>query len=251
MSERPILFSAPMVRAILEGRKTQTRRVVKSPRMTAIADGKPCGPILFDLERAHSDSLKQCGYLHVPFAHPQDGWEKNPKHDTRMRVYCPHGSPGDRLWVKETYRVGMECDDTKPSDVESMPFSEDDPFTGVVHFEADGAPTEGFGKLRPGLFMCRWMSRITLEIVSVRVERLQEISEADAIAEGVQTHAQKYGLPEMKLHGTTPWYRYDGEACAAVSAKESYRTLWESINGPGSWSANPRVWVIEFRRIER
>lgn len=170
-------------------------------------------------------------------------------------VRCPYGATGDVLWVRESYRFGAEWDDTKPSGVPPVAFSEDDPHTGIVYYEADGLMARpednGWGELRPGMFMPRWASRLKLEIVSRWPERLHHITEADAIAEGVETHAQKYGLPESKLHGTTPWYRYDDKPYAAVSAVESYRTLWESINGAGSWAANPHVWRIEFRDISK
>lgn len=174
--EKPILFSGGMVRAILAGRKTQTRRIVKC----AIAIG---------------------------------GTDTN----------CPYGNTGDRLWVKETFCYTDESINVEPGYV----FRATDP---------DWSEMEGF-KWKPSIFMPRKASRITLEIVSVRVERLQAISEADAMAEGV----------EQMSHGFRDYSaRLD---CQLGDAKMSYFTLWESINGAGSWDQNPLVWVLEFKRI--
>jgi hypothetical protein len=174
MKERPILFSGPMVRAILDGRKTQTRRVVK----------------------LRNDS---CGDPIMP-------------NDPRMP--CPFGGPGDRLWVKETHG----------------------PSAGGMVYRADGgtACPDG-GKWRPSIFMPRWASRITLEVTGVRVERLQDISQADAMAEGV-TQGVYRGLTGSIV------------ATCEDQVVEGYRELWQSINGPGSWDANPWVWVVEFKR---
>lgn len=164
MKERPILFSGPMVRAILDGRKTQTRRVVK-PRQ---------------------------GML--------DDWTGLP---------CPYGKPGDRLWVRET------CYFEQPH--------------GEVIYRADPGSEKALDpeftglRWRPSIHMPRWASRITLEIVNVRVERLQDIRVDDARAEGVTA--------KWPVHG--------------------FRNLWQSINGFGSWDANPWVWVVEFRNMER
>lgn len=194
MKERPILFSAPMVRALLAGTKTQTRRVVKpQPMMVtnhrlAIWDGP-------------SAALQQ--------------------QRERMGRGCPYGQPGDRLWVRETwarddedgalfYRadvgLGGDADDWERN-------------------RLDGVPRY---RWRPSIHMHRRASRITLEITGVRAERLQDISEADAIAEGVKN----------SLH--LPGGRF---------AKENFAHLWWTINGDGSWEANPWVWVIEFKRV--
>lgn len=218
MRERPILFSGPMVRAILEGRKTQTRRVAKKPVR-------------------HPDF----GNLYTPGALVL---EHEPQHVIERA--CPYGQPGDRLWVREaTIRV------------------EDHGYKGPVYVESDEgracldgglAPdpddcveVEPYElRIRPSIHMPRSYCRIVLEIVSVRVERLQDISDADAQAEGVEGHYIEDG-----------WYWRNyllSDADAAVSpmltsAKGSFRSLWESINGAGSWAANPWVWAVEFRRI--
>lgn len=176
MKERPILFSAPMVRALLEGRKTQTRRIVKLPAKDGSGDNR----FVFD----DAEGRKRF-------------------------IDCPYGEPGDRLWVRETWR---------PAQVDGMAWY------------AATCGDETHERWKPSIHMPRWASRITLEITGVRVEQLQDISESDAIAEGV-----------------TP---SDMKAISCLDRNyHAYFMLWESINGSGSWDLNPWVWVIEFRRI--
>jgi hypothetical protein len=192
MKERPILFSGPMVRAILDGSKTQTRRVAKHPlAQAAVRINSYKGQSEFDCI--------------LP-----DG--------TGGIIQCPYGNPGDRLWVRETWaheRDGTGCPDD----------------TGVLYRATDpGWDDEGTGlRWRPSIYMPRWASRITLEITAVRVERLQSISEADARAEGVTPNA----------------FEQTSDNWGGVL----YRRLWEQINGPGSWHANPWVWAITFQRL--
>jgi hypothetical protein len=178
-TERPILFSAPMVRAILSGTKTQTRRVVKGMALLW---------------------LRPDGFTPEFTALPENG-------------LCPYGQPGDRLWVREAWRAW-------PDGVAYRADISDADLADAVH-----APW------RPSIHMHRAASRITLEITAVRVERLQDISEADAKAEGV----------------TRPVPMLDDDPSTYVDA---FGDLWASINGPGSWDSNPWVWVIEFRRVE-
>jgi hypothetical protein len=193
MAERPILFSAPMVRAILAGTKTQTRRVMS------------------DRHRWHF--IEATGDL----------------------ALCPYGQPGDRLWVREAWSTLPMYDAVKPSDM--APY-----YAGTIRYKADGHQS---GKLRPGMFMPRWASRITLEITGVRVERLQDISEEDAIAEGIEQ------MP-CQVPNTRLWRNYtpgNGWTSRVAIPQNSFRSLWESINGADSWNANPWVWVVEFRRV--
>jgi hypothetical protein len=223
MRERGILFSAPMVRAILEGRKTQTRRVVK-----------PQPP-------------DDCGSPQVGTYHPtivvRQEEQPGPQafgafsSDGEWVRPCHFGAPGDRLWVRESIRL----DRTE----QQRDWHGERAWASYV---ADGAPTklDSWGwKLStlPGMFLPRGLSRITLEVTGVRVERLQDISEEDAKAEGC------FGFdPEPAREGGTI-YSMKGRS-SAPSPVAHVRALWESINGPESWKANPWVWVVEFKRLE-
>lgn len=200
MKERPILFSGPMVRAILEGRKTQTRRLVK-PQPSYVIDFQ-CRTYQPALVDRHGEMYP--GPEVFGFYNEEHGWK------------CPYGAPGDRLWVRETWAPMLG---------------------GGIVYAADYSPErlkekDGHGFWKPSIFCRREASRLTLEIVSVRVERLQDITEADAIAEGCSD--------SMMVDGVPMW-------CSAV---EKYGELWDTINGPGSWAANPWVWVVEFKRVE-
>ncbi|MBI3103208.1 MAG: hypothetical protein HYY98_16900 [Burkholderiales bacterium] len=223
MTDRPILFSGPMVRALLAGTKTQTRRVVK-PQPRRVDGGVPFGDA-------------------PAWAHAEPG-------SAMMR--CPYGKPGDRLWVKETWRTARSLDNKSPNAIGEMCIDAGyrKPWAPLT-YEADGhrnTEWRGFemagdaepGKTRVSIHMPRWASRITLEITSVRVERLHDISEADALAEGV-AQAVRDRLPVQQCG------EYDTIDADPV---ELYQDLWESINGPGSWDDNPWVWVLEFRRID-
>jgi len=212
MKERPILFSAPMVRALLAGTKTQTRRVVKMKPHHQIEerdDGTPW-PWMHDGERN------------------ADSW-----------LACPYGQPGDRLWVRETWQGPLLQEFEIDADPDWHYASHLHQYQNPEHCEyaADGGPKPEYTDAddvmrqgwRPSIHMPRWASRITLEVTGVRVERLQGISEADAIAEGVRN----------SLH--LPGGRF---------ARENFEHLWWTINGDGSWESNPWVWVIEFKRVE-
>ena len=204
MKERPILFTAPMARALLDGTKTQTRRVVKPEgahhlfqfRGTTAAKGadEPTGEWAW------------CGSERVVNKH----------------IYCPYGKPGDRLWVRETWQAVSGND--RARHIMTHPR----PDRGWLEYAATPRADEPAYKWRPSIHMPRWASRIMLEVTGVRVERLQDISEADAMAEGVTAG------------------KYTGLDRAYARA---YSDLWEQINGPGSWDANPWVWVIEFKRF--
>ncbi len=173
---RPILFSAPMVRALLAGTKTQTRRAVKAKRQPA--------RLL-----------------------PGERWKWMPPP-------CPYGVIGDRLWVKETFLQMRIEHDSKIVYLASTDDTGDgrDARIGMLY------------KWKPSIFMPRWASRITLEITDVRVQRLNDITTEDALAEGVS--------PQDEF------------------AKLSYARLWRHINGDGSWDANPAVWAISFARVD-
>lgn len=224
MKERPILFSAPMVRAILAGTKTQTRRVCKPAQSHALS-----------------------AVVEVP--DPQErgqvyGGSHFGDEEGDVRFASPYGQPGDRLWVRETWLnlqgTGIERVTGDPS---RYAYAADTP-SGSHGDEC----RKNYGlKWRPSIHMPRWASRITLEITSVRVERLQNISEADARAEGIVSRRIGTGR-------CTGLRNAFGLACDesawAVDARQAYGHLWDQVNGPGSWEANPWVWVVEFRRVE-
>ncbi len=207
MRERPILFSAPMVRALLAGTKTQTRRVVKYQAPDLVDD---------------------------------DGWplvDRSIDGIGEVRAACPYGQPGDRLWVRESFM---------PIPLAAAPGPSQTPWS--IAYAAGGqtellAPSSynpalyNYERWTPSIHMPRWASRITLEVTGVRVERLQDISEADALSEGIERHADGNGFH------TEDGMRYSDDP------RESFASLWESINGPDSWGANPWVWIVEFKRI--
>lgn len=222
ITERPILFSAPMVRALLDGSKTQTRRVVK-PQPERCELG---GFITTDKQGRR-------------WAH---GLGSNEAGTRRNFLYrCPYGKPGDRLWVRETY-ADAGCRLTYRADAD------------------DGAHCQ-VKKWTPAIHMFRADSRILLEIISVRVERLQDISEADADAEGCERLDSEREVADWALCdrcGGTRLHRAlgpnggvieDVDCVECDTYVKRYKHLSESINGAGSWDANPWVWVVEFKRV--
>lgn len=240
MIERPILFAPSMALATVEDLKTQTRRLTKF-QPSHHWQGLP-GYV------AHVEFLDSAnGNLYVRFRHsiPQ-----NPHSDYGAWQRCPYGRPGDRLWGREAHRFVVGFDNRPPRDV-----SEGTP----VRYECDGVdlipgvgPAGGgwtWGKYRPPMFMPRWASRILLEITEVRVQRLHEISEEDAIAEGVQwldhppaCAGQQPARGWRGYENNQPLYR--------DSARDSFRSLWVSINGIDSWDANPCVWAVSFKKVQ-
>lgn len=248
MRERPILMSAPMVRATQRDidPKGQTRRILKPPTWVddeerAICElremakaGKTPGLALFD------DGRPIC------------------------RFVCPYGEPGDRLWVRETWALESLGDDGErivwAADRAAAWRSEP---KEIYFLESLYTPR----KWRPSIFMPRWASRITLEVTGIRIERLQDISEEDARAEGLaclskergQTYCAapppsstssraKYGIADRDgLPGTDdtgwPWHEWDADP------RKAFARLWVKINGAESWDANPWVWVVGFRRV--
>lgn len=212
MKERPILMSAPMIRAILDGRKTQTRRIV-NPQ-------PPCPDgIIFETDTAH------------PWQ-----WHGGVKAQSSEPIKCPYGQPGDRLWVRETW-----AEVTGPS-------RDEDPATfgnkGIIYRADEGNDSALLkGIWKPSIFMRRWMSRITLEITGIRIERLADISYDDAIDEGINTYSCD------GLHVAGVWEDYSNPRNGWRNPITSYKTLWESINGHGSWEANPWVWVLSFKQL--
>jgi hypothetical protein len=225
MKERPIIFSAPMVRAILAGAKTQTRRVVKLP-----ADAHSVrywAPPLGRSQPGYADPGINYWTADKSAEGQRDGTLSN--HLDR----CPHGQRGDRLWVREAWSRDEE---------DGALFYRADVGTGNEADDWQRNIDDGASGYRwkPSIFMPRCASRITLEVTAVRVERLQDISEADALAEGVSPKWEP-GCSGRLM-----------EAFGGFSfrpAASAYAELWEQINGSGSWDFNPWVWAIEFKRV--
>ncbi|WP_031521249.1 hypothetical protein [Siccibacter colletis] len=204
VTERGMIFNGEMVRAILDGRKTQTRRIMKPQPADDIARGVFPNPDAYGWK----SSLKH-------------------KHGSTTAHFCPFGQPGDRIWVRETFRVH-----SRATDVATLVYkaSERQIWTEQTHrvpVSVCNKPAV-IEKWTPSIHMPRWASRILLEITDVRVERLNSISEEDAKAEGAPTE------------------------CCVIGDKHflGFRSLWKDIYGDDSWQANPWIWVIEFKRIE-
>lgn len=225
MRERPIIFNADMVRAVLDGRKTQTRRIIQSP----------------------AKNMQASGHKVIEYREPGDKWYG--EHVFSMRnqsgtwcdytkeqflAKCPFGVVGDRLWVRESFYEHGHWQGGG-YDPEDSYFVSDK----QVLFPADGIQRpserkrEDFWRSRPSIHMPRWASRITLEITGVRVERLNSMTEKDALAEGC-----------LGGHDSIPGYHY------SATPHEHFHHVWQSIYGDDSWQANPWVWVVEFKRVE-
>lgn len=224
--ERPILFSGAMVRAILDGRKTQTRRIIKLP---------PAPETLGTWEPT------TIGGGSATFADGSPAPEMAAIWHTRTgeALTCRHGQAGDRLWVRETWQGPMwdgELED-RPADAHSPKYCQYAADGGPIpeYMDAEDNLRQGW---RPSIHMPRWACRLELEITGVRVERLNDCSEEDAIAEGI--------APELD-----GWTDYSNPSCQmCMNPVDSYRTLWNCINGVDAWDTNPFVWVVEFRRAE-
>lgn len=243
--ERPILFSAPMVRALLDGRKTQTRRLLKVPAAFTREDFDVMEPVQASTDRG-VDLPGQ--WMDMRTVESEGG-------PTMWR--CPYGVPGDRLWVKETHTFtgwdeDGDVDVTYDADGSRRPLVAlvDDYDVWVEkrtrHMMRSGAVVGDDGHVRmpegvrtpstPSIFMQRWASRILLEVTDVRVERPQDITFSAIRAEGVD-------CPEHDSPG--------GFCCSECpSLRRAWAELWESINGPGSWASSPWVWAVSFKVVE-
>lgn len=240
MTERPILFSAPMVRAILAGKKTQTRRLVK-PQPPAgceyVMNGAGDHALCFAAGTARSAS---------PVCVPPTA--RSADH----RLPCPYGIPGDRLWVREAFRSWRdtcyqrdvddehECDEHCDQTYVAYAATPREgyrprPDRARVTYLDESTPLESnrrlLGPWKPSIHMPRWASRLTPSVASVRVERLQEISEEDARAEGVEV---------LDDDGGQPW---------KDDARTAFRLLWDGLNGKRApWASNPWVWAVTFEK---
>jgi len=220
MRERPILFNGAMVRALLAGQKTQTRRAIKP---------QPFEASFLDAPGQHRPSLDEDGRLRVATS-------------TGVHLLtCPFGQPGDRLWVRESFT------DLRGTGIEHRP-NIDGPIQRYA-YSADTRPgspgdyaRKDYGiKWRPSIHMPRRACRLVLEITAVRVERLREISESDAIAEGADENV----LADIRLPRT---HARAGLPMVYADCREVFADLWDTTGG--DWDSNPWVWVIEFKRVE-
>ncbi|MBI6794663.1 hypothetical protein [Pseudomonas syringae] len=223
IKELPILFSAPMVRAVLSGQKTVTRRVVKV---------QP-----FDLSWSRRDHRFEYLAGRAVNGDEIDGfYAYSTRSGGEWSAKCPYGQPGDRLWVREAWQADAQVNAIAPREL-----SHGEP----IQYPADGASRQTGcsmitpGKTRPSIHMPRWASRILLEITDVRVERLQDISEDQAKAEGVRLYTDHAELGE--------WWHVDGIETYSADPRKSFELLWTSVGG--DWNANPWVWVVEFKRV--
>ncbi|HBR2315728.1 TPA: hypothetical protein L9P45_003526 [Klebsiella pneumoniae] len=243
MTERGMIFNAEMVRAILDGRKTQTRRI-----MTVQPQSSEFGLRYI----AESSLAKEVGMYF---------WSQSDACGMKARskpFACPYGKPGDRIWVRETWssdfanyypndRVWYAADNNRRLDIEVV-----DGVRGIYSPESDvHVPF----RWRPSIHMPRWASRILLEITDVRVERLNAISEEDAQREGVHAEVWDQTVVARNYAARDEFFQFWSEDMPHYVEmnqlyRSSFRSLWESIYGSENWLANPWVWVIEFKRVE-
>lgn len=219
MTERPILFSASMVRALRHNCKSQTRRTTGLKKINA-------EPNEWELEGempSHSGVFRWKGKSKI-------GLSEN--HGIR----CPYGIGGDQLWTRESWRVLADYNFRKPrelcGDWIEFFYEADGPLTSHIMM---GEP----GRLRPGIFLPRWASRDNLKLVGVRPERLQAITENDAIAEGCRADEDPFWKPTYS----------DPDSGGYPSGRNSFEYRWHEIHGAKSWMENPWVWRIEFSRL--
>jgi hypothetical protein len=246
--DRPILMSGPLVVKTLADLKTQTRRLVQSPARNMQRAGDQVISYRPPGDRWYGD--------HVWSMRDREGVWGDYTHEEFL-AFCPYGQPGDRLWVRETFYCDhafagdhagtcsgcVRCTHTDADRVAQ--------WREELYFRADDPPSFEDGPIvwRPSIFMSRWASRLTLEIAEVRVERLQDLSEEDAKAEGVAPSEDE----DQPWRCYSPTCERDGGCAGVKTARGSFETLWDSINGdrPGaSWAANPWTWALTFRRVE-
>lgn len=216
MKEHPILFSGPMVRAILECRKTQTRRIVKNP---------PAYPgvskFSFEKHPFAPSAMKGTPAEKIKIAPEKNIWVYEDWCGNIVGILgdCQYGQPGDRLWVREKFSL---CDARRPDGNPCVLYS---------------ATSEAKVKWKPSIHMPRWASRITLEITNVKVERLNDISEEDAKAEGVDISEM------MELEGDPEYAKQNW------NYRTAFKLLWQNIHSMKSWNENPWVWVVGFKKM--
>jgi hypothetical protein len=232
MTDRPILFSGEMVRAILDGRKTQTRRVMKvQPWPNATVEVGPYHPHRMDRNGESQPGPATFGAIwdHQDIVNGGDAG-----------LRCPYGKPGDQLWVRETWKPVPISAYRCSEGVQQTPNPQDTHEAAV--YKAGWDRSSGGVSWRPSIYMPRWASRITLRITDIRVERLQDISEDDARAEGVTPATEPpTAAALMTAVGRGAWF---------MPHRGAFANIWNKINAPGAWDENPWVWAISFERVK-
>lgn len=242
MTERQILFSTAMVRAILYGRKTETRRVVKRPGdpLEITHAGMPCPPRRWPLGLNPACAAPPHGHVHVHLRYPGSPF------DYFKSLRSPYGGPGDLLYVRETWATGATLDDMSPAAIgeKAVDAGWGKPWAPIVyradgHFNCAVRPSEfrsewgGQGKWRPSIHMPKWAARIWLRVAEVRIERLQEITTEGIRAEGVTLPRLSCQLQDDTNH------------------RFAWIDLWDGINAKRGypWASNPWVWVVRFETV--
>jgi hypothetical protein len=256
MKEKPILYSPPMVRSTIRGIKTNTRRVMKD----VYENGD------WSIQKAKEPRFH--GHTH--------DWYLNGAPNPHAGIKCPYGQVGDQLWVRESfYRSGISI--RRSPESEEFDFCARSKNLKDLSYAADGKPDirglnswgispgsagdrqfipdsgSHYWRKMPSIHMPRWASRIQMEITDIRIEKLQDISDDDALAEGI---VEVHGIVDVNCNGGSHnevmgyRYFYDGCGIPFEDPVEAFKHLWESINGTGSWDLNPLVWVIEFKVIK-
>jgi len=230
--ERPIIFSGWSIRRILTGEKSQTRRILKPQPDHVLHEGKTA-------------------VVESPIEVVEDGHSVEKTHADNGSVFvdeieCPYGRPGSVLWVREAFRLPAGMDHLSPSEYLAETSDAVGAGAPICRYEADGAffrepelemayERDAWGRKRPSIFMPRELCRLRLRVEDVRVERLHEISEDDAMAEGVVPVRRQ----STSVHGGT-----------ITSASVAFKDLWKEIHGDGAWEENPHVWAVEFSKID-
>lgn len=241
MGDRGIIFSGPMVVALLAGRKTQTRRIIKPQPITPVErplrhPPKHQGPY-FDSYCGEKKTDKNPRGMSNRWC----WWTADDRPDPLSEIRCPYGAPGDRLWVREGFAYSIKdgdgLEDGAPfaQETHDVVYRATSEHTGEwEHYEFDEHGNRTGTRIkppwRPSIYMPRWASRIELEVTEVRAQRLHDITEDDAVAEGVGVYESQDGIEQ--------------------TAREVYAAGWDTINGDGSWESNPLVWAITFRRSD-
>jgi hypothetical protein len=262
MTERPILFSAPMVRAILQGRKTQTRRVAPIRELNVLQH--PGDMITWSVR--FTKAVK--GTLAI---HSGGKFSDLQARSIIASQFNPYGKPGDLLWVRETWGAVWPADEPVPlrqCEIEYRADLPPDCTDRPGEWPADECNDPEAPKWRPSIHMPRWASRITLRITDIRVERLQDISEADAQAEGATMRPACNGFQHRYPGWSMDWSKVGRLSHYATGAKRgvkapltegdvslhspkwAFASLWNEINGPSAWDENPWVWAMTFERVK-